>query len=178
MSLLEKQDENQQFQDKFKDTSSVPKNTSSLKRKRESIVRTYEEPVLPKVAKILFISMIILTFVAVWVDLKNGIPYVAQSGLLALLENIGQSALTMWGLYTVLLVIICGIGMLQNRTAVRRKAMEGCANAWTKEDDARCARAIRRLNATYRSYLFCGLIGTVCLLLFWGAIRTITQFSI
>lgn len=171
MSFLKKQNENQQFQDKFKDTSGVPKNTSSLKRKRESIVRTYEEPVLPKVAKILFISMIVLTLAVVAVDLRNGVPYIAQSGLLPILENAGQSALTMWGVYTLLLGAVCGIGMLQNRATVRRKAMEGCSGQWTKEDDTRCARSTRRLNATYRLYLFCGLLGTVLFFLFFGIIR-------
>ena len=173
MSFLKKQNENRQFQDKFKDTSGVPKNTSSLKHKRESIVRTYEEPVLPKVAKILFISMIVLTLAVVAVDLRNGVPYIVQSGLLPILENAGQSALMMWGVYTLLLVVICGIGMLQNRATVRRKTAEGCSGKWTKEDDSRCVRSTRRLNATYRLYLFCSLFGTVFFCLFYGAIHYI-----
>jgi hypothetical protein len=151
--------------------SSQKRRTTSTQRKRETIVRTYQEPVLPKLAKILFISMLVLTAVMAAVDLKNGLLHLSQMGWLWLLRNVSQTGLTVWLAYTVVLAVTCALGMRQNVRVTRRKAREGDPESWTREDAARCARAARRLNRPYRIYLLCAVIGVAVWLSLFAAAR-------
>lgn len=170
MGHLEKQKERLQFQERFTDQTGVPKHGNSVERKRRAIIRTYEEPVLPKLAKVLFISMFVLTAVMIAVDLKNGLLYIKQLGLARLLGNLSQTGLFIWIIYSVLLALICVIGMRFNIVVIRRKACEGSSGVWSKEDHVRCIRAAHRLNAPYRKYLLCSVLGTVVWLSFHIAV--------
>lgn len=174
MGFLEKKKKQVQFQEQFKtDSTGVPKHTSTLEQKRTSAIRTYEEPVLPKLGKILFIAMFVLTAVMVAVDCKNGFLYINLFGLSRVLYNVSQTGLTIWLIFTVLISLVSGIGMRQNITAVRRKAQESACIEWNDEEAARCARSSHRLNKPYRLYLLCCLIGIVFWLLFYVSIRII-----
>lgn len=170
MGYREKQKARLQFQERFRDQTGVPKHGNSVERKRRAIIRTYEEPALPKLAAILFISMFVLTAVMVAVDLKNGLLYIEQLGVARLLGNLSQTGLIIWVIYTILIAPVCVIGMRKNIAVVRRKAREGSSNVWSEEDHARCARTARRLNAPYRKYLLCSALGTVVWLFFHIAV--------
>lgn len=170
MGHFEKQKERLEFQERFSDQSGVPKHTNSAERKRNAVIRTYEEPVLPKLARILFISLFVLTAAMVAVDLKNGLRSFEQFGLTRLLANLSKTGLIVWSIYTALIALVCGIGMGANRSVVRRKAIEGSTGVWSKEDRARCARSARRLNKPYRRYLLCSLAGAAVWLLFYLAV--------
>lgn len=178
MNFLKKQTERQEFQEQFRsDTSGVPKHAGSMNHRREHMIRTYEETVLPKLTRILFLCMLILTAAAAAVDLKTGIPYLAQMGSARFLHNLSQTVLIMWSCWAAVLVPVCVIGMAQNRSAVRKKAREACPGAWTPEEDARCVRAARRLNRPYHFYLIFSLAGVCVLLLFFAAVRLFLPVS-
>ncbi len=164
MGFFENQKERKQLQDKFKsDTSGVAKHSSALSRKQDALIRTYEEALLPKLAKILFVGMILLTVVMAAVDLKNGLAYLSQMGMERVLFNMSKTMLLIWAVCTALITFVCCIGIVQNRHMVRKKAREGCPNAWTKNDNARCARASRRISRPYYTYLLVNWIGTAML---------------
>lgn len=132
-------------------------------------MRTYEEPVLPKLAKILFISMIVLTVVMIAVDLKNGLLYIEQFGLVRILGNLSQTAMTIWLICTILIALVCGIGMRRNIVVVRCKALEGTSGVLSNEDVSRCSRSAYHLNKPYRVYLSCCLIGAAAWIIFYAA---------
>ena len=80
-------------------------------------------------------------------------------------------AAAVWGALTVLLALVCAIGMRQNGAAVRKKAREGGADPADPEESARCARAARRLNRPYRVSLIIALAGTAAWAVFRGIVR-------
>lgn len=150
-----------------------PKRTSAQK-KRDSIIRTYEEPVLPKLAKILFISMFVITAVLLLVEINAFLRYSPALGVRQFLINLTTTGLAAWGIYSVLLAITCAVGIRLNTAAFRKKQLESGVADQTEADRQRSAKAIRRLNATYRLYLKFCFVGLVLWLAFYLVVQLVS----
>lgn len=171
MGFWDKKRERAAFQERFQtDDTKSARRAGSLERKRGAIVRTYESPVLPRLARLLTGMLPVLTAACVAVDVKNALRFGEQLGRERALAGISLTGLAVWGALTVLLALVCAIGMRQNGAAVRKKAREGGADLADPEESARCARAARRLNRPYRVSLLIALAGTAAWAVFWGIV--------
>lgn len=137
---------------------------SRLQKKLDSIVRTHDEPVLPKLCKILFISMFIITGTTLLVEI-SALRY--HLGLVHFLTNLTTTGLGAWGIYAVLLALTCAIGIWSNKANFRKKQRESGTTDRTDDDRERSARAIKRLNAAYWRYIKVCFIGFVFWLMFY-----------
>ena len=141
-------------------------------RRREAILETWRAPVWPKLARILFVSMLLLCGAMLLVEIKSAAlssPFDARR----FFANATTTLLWVWGIYTALLAACClAGGRVNRREYLRRKADSGIVDA-TDEERARSARAVRRLNASYRLYLRAALIGLGVLALLFLLARRI-----
>lgn len=137
-----------------------------LLRKSDTIVRAYEEPVLPKLGKILFFSMLIFTLVMVFTEISTYLRYSSHLGLGHLLSNVSITGLGMWGIYSILLLPVCILGCHNNAQSFRNRQRQSNTEDQTEQDRARSAQAIRRLNLSYLRYLAVSFNG----LAFWIAL--------
>ena len=149
------------------DKQKKPEQDDFTARKRASLLRTYEEPVLPKLARILFISMPVLPLATVLVDvsadLRDGVGGAAHLMLCA-----SATGLTVWAVYTALIVLTSLLGIRSNISGFYKRRQDGGDSAFG-EDIQRDRRAIRRLNAPYRRYIIICLSGTAAWLIFYAA---------
>lgn len=129
-------------------------------------IDTWEQPLWPKLSRILFISLLVLSAAMLLVELKNALlPPVFD--LRRFLRSLSLTLLSLWGVYSLLLALCCGLGCRANRRSYeKRKADSGIVDQ-NEEDRARSRRAVRRLNRDYLLYLrICG-IGLAALGLLW-----------
>ncbi len=130
-----------------------------FKRKQEAIVRTYKEPVWPKLGKILFFSMLLIVFVTLLAEVSTYLRYSSHLGLKHLLSNLTTTGLGIWGIYSVLLLPVCALGCHTNSKRFHDRQEQNGIQDLTPEDHARSARAIRRLNRSYMCYFFVCTMG-------------------
>lgn len=131
---------------------------SRSNKKRQAIIDTWQQPVWPKLTKILFVSMLVLSVAMALVELKNAL-IAASFDLRHFLLNLSTTLIWVWGIHTVLLALCCGVGAYFNRRSYeRRKAESGIVDA-TDEERTRSKRAVRRLNATYIMYMRVAVVG-------------------
>ena len=132
---------------------------AAVTRKEKSILRTAEEPILPALCKIIFIGMLILTAAMLLVDINAFIRYDSHLGVFHLYRNMVMTGLGSWGIFSVLLILFCILGM---------KQAEKCF--WkTKEDRERSQRAICKIKAPFILYIKISLTG----LIFWGILLAV-----
>lgn len=141
-------------------------------KKREAIIETWKAPIWPKLSKILFISMIVLSAAMLLVEVKSAMlssPFDVHH----FLKNISTTLLWVWGIYTVFLTACCLAGSRVNRAAYyKRKADSGIVDS-TDEEKARSRRAVDRLNAAYNLYMQVAVIGLTATLLMYLLARLI-----
>lgn len=145
---------------------------ATVTRKEESILRTLDEPVLPLLCKIIFFGMLILTAAMLLVDINAFVRYDSHLGLLHLYENIVTTGLGSWGIFSVLLFLLCSLGMRQAVGRFWKKKKAGGIEDITQEDHERSQRAIRKLKAPFLLYLKVAIIGLVV----WGILFIIYLF--
>lgn len=137
----------------------------SLREKKEmSMIKTYEDPVLPKLCKILFLFMLIITAAMLLVDLNAFIRYDTRLGMMHLLLNLSTTGFLSWGIFTVLLSLFSVLGISLNKWKFYRQKKSSGIEEKTEEDRQRNRRAVRRLNSSYLLYLKISLIGIAV----WG----------
>ena len=141
---------------------SQPPRSNYFKRKRESIIRTYEEPVLPKLCLILFVSMLVLTAAMLLVEVSAFIRFPLDPG--RFLNNLSITCFTIWGIYAVLLGVCCTLGMRNNAANYWKRIPEQAEQ--TEAERQRSKRAIHRLNGRYWLYLKIALAGLLVWLVF------------
>ena len=132
-----------------------PPRSNYFKRKRESIVRTYEEPVLPKLCLILFVSMLVLTTAMLLVEVSAFLRF--QSDPERFLNNLSTTCFAIWGIYTALLGVCCALGMRSNAAGYWKRIPDRAGQ--TDAERQRTKRAIHRLNGRYWLYLRTAWIG-------------------
>lgn len=137
---------------------------ATVTRKENSIMRTIEEPVLPVLCKIVFFGMLILTAAMLLVDINAYVRYDFHMGFLHLYENIVLTGLGSWGFFTVLLTLLCLLGMKQATDRFWKKKKAGGVEDVTQEDRDRTQRALQKLRTPFLLYLKVAVIG----LAVWG----------
>lgn len=135
-------------------------------KKRNSIIETWEMPIWPKLSKILFISMLILTFAMALAEIQIARRTHPFDRTL-FLQNISLTLMCIWGIYTLLITICSLAGSMNNKRAYYRKKEESGIQDSTNEEKSRSARAVRRLNAQYKIYTIISLSGLLVLFLFY-----------
>lgn len=133
-------------------------------RKENSILRTLEEPVLPVLCKILFLGMLVLTVAMLLVDVNAFARYDSHLGLLHLYRNIVTTGLGSWGIFSLLLILLCSLGMRQAIGGFWKKKKASGIEDITQEDRERSQRAIRKIKAPFLLYLKVTIAGLVI----WG----------
>lgn len=131
--------------------------------KEEAMIRIYEQPVLPKFCKILFIGMIVLTAAMLLVDLNAFFRYDRSLGIFHLLKNLAVTGLICWWFCGIFLCFFSLIGMKLNQNAFYRKKRAGGIEIDPKDEEAirRNRAAIRKLNVSYTLYLKVSGIGAL-----------------
>ena len=147
-----------------------PPRSNRVQKKRDAIVRTCQEPVLPRLGKILFFSMLLLTALMLVAEVSTYLRYSSHLGVEHILSNLSVTGTGIWGLYTALLLPVCIAGCLANAKRFRGRQQESGTEDHTEEDRARSARAIRRLNRSFLRYLAVSLAGLVLWGLFFLAV--------
>ena len=141
-------------------------------RRREAIVETWKAPVWPKLSRILFISMLLISAAMLLVEVKSATlssPFDARH----FMQYASTTLLWVWGIYTALLGMSCLAGSRLNRVEYhRRKADSGIVDS-TDDERARSRRAVKRLNASYRLYLRVAAIGLAAIMLLFLIARLI-----
>lgn len=145
---------------------------ATVTRKENSIMRTLEEPVLPLLCKIIFFGMLILTAAMLLVDINAFVRYDFHMGIRHLYENIVLTGLGSWGIFSVLLFLLCSLGMKQAADRFWKKKKASGIEDVTQEDRDRSQRAVRKLKAPFLLYLKVALIG----LAVWGILFIIYLF--
>ena len=151
----------------------TPSKKNTIEKKRNKIIATYNEPVLPKFTKILFISMFVLTGVMLAQEIVNYIRYKDIYSISRLFSNLTLTCLIIWAIYAVVLAVVSFIGMyLQARDYNKKKAESGIIDS-TPEETARSKRAISKLNYIYRRYIIISAAGLVFWLIFFIVTRLV-----
>ncbi len=133
-------------------------------KKETAMLRTYEEPVLPRLCRIIFIFMPVITAAMLLVDLKAFFLPGSRLGILRLLSNLSTTGFLSWLVFTGILFPLCVLGIVKNRKAFYRRKKDSGIDLTSDESRLRCEQAVRRLNSAYRFYLKFCLAGSVI----WG----------
>lgn len=137
---------------------------ASVERKEKSILRTVEEPVLPLLCKIIFFNMIILTAAMLLVDVNAFLRYDFKMGILHLYKNLVITGAGSWGFFSLVLALLSFWGIKQTKTRFWKRRQFGASIEVTQEEQVRCERALKRLNAPFFLYLRTAAVGSVI----WG----------
>ena len=137
----------------------------NLREKKErSMLRTYEEPVLPKLCRIIFFFMIIITIAMLLVDINAFVRYDSHLGIRHLLTNLSTTGFLDWLVFTVILLLLCVPGIKLNERKFYQQQKNSGIEAKTENEKLRNQRAIRRLNSAYIFYIKVCVIGIII----WG----------
>lgn len=153
---LHSRDENSVYAQAAFDSPANQKSRSN--KKRQAIIDTWQQPVWPKLTKILFISMLVLSVAMALVEVKNALIGAAFEPR-RFLFNLSMTLIWVWGVHAVLLAICSAIGAFFNRRSYEKRKAESGIQDTTDEERARSKRAVRRLNATYIMYVRVAVIG-------------------
>ncbi|MBC5688367.1 hypothetical protein H8S37_05420 [Mediterraneibacter sp. NSJ-55] len=142
-----------------------------LNKKEKSIIRIYEQPVLPALARILFWMMLILLIAMLAADVSSFIRYGTEMEAGHLFYNICITGVGEWFICCIFLVPVCMLGMRQNEKIYRKRREEDGITVEGEEEREREKRTVRRQNETYLLYRKVCLIGlAVWMLLFAAAL--------
>lgn len=125
-------------------------------KKQNRIIRTYEEPVLPLLCKIIFWSMIVLTVSMIAVDFSFFIRYDRQAGVLHLMSNVSATGFFAWFFFSVFLIPFSLAAVKQ----VRKRF----AKAAEKPGLTKISKAQSHMEAIYTRYVKVSVAG----LAIWG----------
>lgn len=148
-------------------TTSEEKSRDRVRRKEKSIMKTWEEPVLPKLCKIVFWGMQIIIAAMLLVDINAFIRYDSYLGILHLYRNICMTGFLGWIIYSILILPLCVITMKQTEKKFWKQKQESGIEEKTEEDRARNRRALTRLNRNYLQYIKINIVGLCIWLLLY-----------
>lgn len=153
---LHRRDENSVYAQAAFDSPANQKSRSN--KKRLAIIDTWQQPIWPKLAKILFISMIVLSSAMALVEIKNAMISSAFDPQ-RFLFNLSTTLIWIWGIHAVLLAVCSAIGAFFNQRSYEKRKAESGIHDTTDEERARSKRAVRRLNASYILYMRVAFVG-------------------
>jgi hypothetical protein len=151
---------------KTENENNIPKTTSkSIEKKEEAIIAIYEEPLVPKLCRIIYWCMLIITASMILVDINGFIRYDSYLGYSHLFYNISTTGFLNWALFSVLLIILSYIAIRQTQKQFWKRLNKTLA-------DGRSQRALKKLTHPITRYINICWVGTV----FWGIFYLITHF--
>lgn len=140
------------------DTTEVTRSNAVVK-KENSIIKTYEQPVLPALTRIIFWLMLILMLAMLLVDINAFARYDAHLGVAHLIYNISVTGFWGWMFFSIILVSLSELGMNQNRKMFWKRKGESKKSPQDENTKARNERALKRLNRVYMRYIKVSLTG-------------------
>lgn len=153
------------------DTTEVTRSNAVIK-KENAIIKTYEQPVLPALTRIIFWLMLILIAAMLLVDINAFVRYDNHLGIGHMIRNISVTGFGGWLFFSFILVPLSLLGMYQNRKAFRKRKEE---SGIVEQDDRtkdRDKRALNRLNRTYLHYIKASAAGVAI----WAFINLVSIF--
>ncbi len=175
MALLNKKHKDDYFSQAM-EVEHTPVAKSSLSRKREKILRTYNDPVLPKASRIVFWSMIVITVFMIAAEIVNFTRYDGFSGPDRLFKNLTLTGLVIWTIYAIAITAMALIGMHIQKNNYYKKLADSNIELNTAAEKTRSMKAVIRLNSVYKRYLIVCLAGILIWLLTFFAVRIIFGF--
>ncbi len=136
-------------------------------RKREAILHTFSEPVWPKLAKLLYYSLLVLTPALAAAEIVSFFRYSRALGLPHLLRNLSTTCFFLWCVYSFFLILACLCGMRAAAAGYWKRKQESGLADQTEEEHARSLRAVRRLYQPYQLYLRVSLTGLAVWFALW-----------
>lgn len=146
---------------------------NGMSKKQKRIIRTWEEPVLPALCRILFWFMILLTGSMALVDISSFVRYGSHYGIGRLFQNLFTTGFVSWMLFSVLLIPLSYMGIRQ----IRRRFLQISGSAGEEKSrvpgaDVPVSKAQRHMEEVFTGYQrFC-----VAGLAVWGAGFLLTRF--
>ncbi len=160
--------------DSVMETATQEVHSNRARKKEDSIIRTWEEPVLPSLCKIIFVCMILIMAAMLLVDCVNFLRYNTEATAGALIGNVSTTGFFGFLIFSVFLIPLSALGRHQNtRRVMSRKKKDGSGTA-DSEAKARTKRAIDRLNHPYKIYQY--ISGGLCLA--FGILYLLSQLLI
>ncbi len=141
-----------------------PKSPGQLTKKEKSILKTYEEPVLPIFCRILFIGQFILAAAMLAVDLNAFLRYDRNLGWKHLFGNLCMTGFWFWLCAALVILPVCLSAIWFARRRFYRQREKSGITDETEEDRKRTRRALQKLTADYRKYIKISAVG----LLIWA----------
>lgn len=141
-----------------------PIHTDYVSKKEKAMLRTYEEPILPKLCTIICRCMILLTICMILVDINAFIRYNAYLKISHLFSNISTTGFIAWLLFSCLLIPLSYGSIWQIKKRYWKRVNDTAdANASVQTDDskAQSKRALKRLTQPFIRYItvcFAGII--------------------
>jgi len=142
------------------DSISNQKNRSNIKQ--QAIIDTWQQPILPKLSKILFISMLALSLATTLVEVKHAMMSISHP-IHQLGANLSVTLLYLWSIYSVLLISCSLLGSFANFHSYKKRKAESGIQDISDEDRLRSKRAIIRMNAAYLFYIKVCVIGLIAI---------------
>ena len=138
--------------------------------KQNRIIRTYEEPVLPLLCRIIFWSMILLTASMIAVDVSFFIRFDMQEGALHLLTNVAVTGFFAWLFFSAVLIpcSLAAVRQVRGRF-MRRTAGDGVKMPGGSGKPA-ASKAQAHMEAVYFRYVKIAVGGLGAWGIFFGAI--------
>lgn len=135
---------------------------ASVQKKENSILKTYEEPVLPTLCKIVFRGKMILIAAMLLVDVNAFVRYDSHLGLKHLFTNLVLTGFYSWFVLSVILFLLCAMGAKQAAGRYLKQKKKNGLEDRTQEETERSGRALKRLKAPFLRYIKIDLAG-LCL---------------
>ena len=142
---------------------------ASVQKKETSILKTYEEPVLPTLCKIIFWGKMILVAAMLLVDINAFVRYDSHLGFMHLFSNVVLTGFFSWLILSAVLILLCGLAAKQASARFWNQKKKNGLEDKTQEDRERSERAVKRLKAPYQRYMKIDLSG----LGFWAVLYII-----
>lgn len=134
-------------------------------KKQNRIIRTYEEPVLPLLCRIIFWSMLVLTASMIAVDISFFIRYDRQAGLSHLLFNVSATGFFAWFFFSVFLIPFSLAAVKQVQKRFKKTVGKSGSTGGGK------AKAQSHMEAVYTRYVKISAAGLVI----WGLLFLVVR---
>lgn len=150
----------------LKEANTAPTHGGYSERKRKSMLRTYSQPVYPRLSIVLLVCMLVLTCALTAAEALRSLPNTEM-----LLRNVSVTGFGIWSLYAVPLILVSLLGMRSNAKRFYQRQLASGVSAQSEDERRRDRRAIQRLNRGYVRYLLLCLAGILAWGVFFLAVR-------
>lgn len=152
--------------------SAEERSAELVKKKERSMIRIYDEPVLPSLCRMIFRGMLILLAAMLLVDINAFFRYGSYLGFLHLFSNIAMTGFFCWLFCSVFLIPLCLLAIRQSARRFWKQKEDSGIIEETEADRERNQRALKKMNRYFVKYLKIDLIGLAA----WGIAYLISMW--